>query len=400
MHLLYYIGKFDTCYMIYPNFSEFAKYFVHFHLRLEIPRLHVNLLLNKFTKLFLFSSCLSFLMPYFAEAQWKPKLDPSRSNPGISVNALLLGRGGNKGKSEESETPNGFHIQELETRFTSNVDTYFRGDIVLAVENEEGEFKVEPEEIFVETLSLPYFTVKAGKFYALIDRHNHLHTHSFPFIDSLVVNESILGEEGLNEVGVSVSYLFPTPWYFEVVGQGFSGRNEELFNSDTQNDVAGVLFVQNLWDLSDAATFEVDFAYGNGENSFDGRTSLFGASMTYKWRPVKKSIYQSFAWTTQYLRAHRDKAEENEKVGGISSWIMWQFAKRWWLQGRGEYLGLPGPEEGKTRKYSVLLGLVFTEYSALRLQYDYVNRDSEEKHEHRVSLQFNVSLGTHPAHYY
>lgn len=323
-----------------------------------------------------------------------------RSNPSISVNALMLGRAGNKGNNADSENPNGFQFQELETRFTSNIDAYFRGDITLAIEKEDGEFIVEPEEIFVETLSLPSFTIKVGKFYTLLGRHNHLHTHSFPFIDKPLTNEILLGEEGLNEMGLAVSYLIPTPWYFEVVGQVFSATNEVLFNSSTQNDVAGVLFIKNLWDLSDASTFEFDLGYGNGKNSFGGTTHLYSASMTYKWRPIERSMNQSFLWTTEFLQSHRERAVEDVRVGGVSSWMQWQFARRWWLQGRVDYLGLPKQDIGATRKYSALFGFVPTEYSALRLQYDHISQDSEEKSEHRVSLQLNVALGTHPAHNY
>ena len=324
----------------------------------------------------------------------------SRSNPSISINALMLGRAGNKGRGEDSESPNGFQLQELEARFTSNIDAYFRGDVTLAVEREDGEFIVEPEEVFVETLSLPGLTIKSGKFYALLGRHNHLHTHSFPFIDKPLTNETILGEEGLNETGLAVSYLAPTPWYFEIVGQGFSATNETLFNSPSQDDVAGVLFIKNLWDLSDASTFEFDLGYGNGKNSFDGTTHLYNASMTYKWRPIEKSVSRSFSWTAEFLQSYREKAVEDVKVGGISSWAQWQFARRWWLQGRGEYLGLPKQDPGADRKYSALVGFVPTEYSSLRLQYDHINQDFEEKNERRLSLQLNVSLGTHPAHSY
>ena len=355
-----------------------------------------------FIKRMFFIFCFYFANSQFIKAQVSStsQVNSPRSNPSISVNVLMLERAGNKGHSAISENPNGFQFQEIETRFTSNIDTYFRGDVVLAVEKEDGEFIVEPEEAFVETLSLPGFTVKAGKFYALFGRHNHLHTHSFPFIDKPLTNEILLGEEGLNETGLAVSYLVPTPWYFEVVGQGFSATNEILFKSSTQDDIAGILFIKNLWDLSDAATFEFDLGYGNGKNSFDGTTHLYNASVTYKRRPIKKSTNYSFSWTTEFLQSYRENATEDVRVGGISSWVQWQFARRWWLQGRGEYLGLPKPNTGIARKYSALVGFVMTETSALRLQYDNINQSSEEKDEYRVSLQLNISLGTHPAHNY
>ncbi len=343
-----------------------------------------------------------FITPQFLKAQVSSfsQGSSSRSNPNISINVLTLGRAGNNGGSALSKNPNGFQLQEVEVRFTSNIDSYFMGNVVLAIEKEEEEFKVEPEEVFIETLFLPSFTIKAGKFYALLGRHNHLHTHSFPFIDKPFINEILLGEEGLNEGGLALSYLVPTPWYFEIVGQGFSATNEVLFNSASKNDITGVLFIKNLWDLNDTSTFEFNLAYGNGKNSFNGTTQLYSASATYKWRPIEKSTHHSFSWTTEFLQSHREKATENKEIGGMSFWVQWQFARQWWLQGRGEYLGLPKPDAGAITKYSALIGFVLTEYSALRLQYDNINQNSEGENEHRVSLQLNVSLGTHPAHDY
>ena len=325
---------------------------------------------------------------------------PSGANPAISVNVLMLGRGGNKGNDAASESPNGFQFQEVETRFTSNIDAYFRGNVILAVEKEGDEFHVEPEEVFIDTLSLPSLTLKAGKFYASLGRHNGLQTHAFPFVDQPITNEYILGEEGLNETGLSVSYLAPTPWYLELVAQGFSATNETLFNSPTQDDMAGVLFVKNLWDLSDSSTFEFDLGYGNGKNSFAGVTHIYSASATFKWRPVERSTSRSFSWTAEFLQSQRENAPVDPRVGGVSTWVQWQFARRWWLQGRGEYLGLPKPDDGITKKYSALVGFVPTEYSALRLQYDNIDADGEERPENRVSIQLNVSLGAHPAHSY
>ncbi len=325
---------------------------------------------------------------------------PVISNPKISVNALMLGRAGTKGNDVNSENPNGFHLKEAELRFTSDIDAYFRGDVILAVEKEPGQdFKVEPEEVFVETLSLSAVTIKAGKFYGSIGRHNHLHTHAFPFVDAPLTNETILGEEGLNESGVSVSYLLPTPWYFELVAQGFSATNETLFNSNTQDDMAGVLFIKNLWDLSDSTTLELDLGYISGQNSFGGLTQVYSVSTTFKWRPIERSTGNSFLWTTEFLQSDREKAPQDIRVGGLSSWVQWQVFKRWWLQGRGEYLGFP-KDSGISRKYSALVGFVPTEYSSLRLQFDEIDEASEVKNEQRVTLQLNVSLGSHPAHSY
>ena len=149
-------------------------------------------------------------------------------NPAISVNGLFLGfygsdtlerdfafsphglelvthqdeshetGGAHEGEVHHHGLPdeNGLSVQEVEVRLTANVDAYIRGDVTLAIPGTEG---LEVEEGFVETIGLPNITLRAGKFFSALGRHNRLHTHAFPFIDPPVAHERLLGGEGLNE---------------------------------------------------------------------------------------------------------------------------------------------------------------------------------------------------------
>lgn len=326
----------------------------------------------------------------------------SKTNPATSVNGLFVGRAGTDGGSVTSEAPNGFAVQEVETRFSANVDPYFRGDFTLALHREPGEIRyaIEPEEAFVETLSLPSVTLRAGKFLAFFGRHNTFHTHSFPFVDMPLANQRILGEDGLSEPGVAASYLVPTPWYLEIVAQVFKGVTDNLFNSSDQGAVAGILFIKQVWDLSDSSTAEWSVSAGAGANEFRKTTQLYDTALTLRYRPVEKSAYHSIIWTTEYLSGFREGARTDVNQGGVATWLQYQFLKAFWVQGRAEYLGLPKPSGGDIGKGSLLLGYIPTEYSALRLQYDAIHDASKADLEHRVTLQLNVSIGAHPAHSY
>ena len=145
-------------------------------------------------------------------------------NPAISVNGLFLGYAtsavfvrepafGEDHDSEEIESPDAEHahglpentglsVQEIEIRFTSIIDAYFKADVILAIPGTEG---IEVEEAAITTTSLPNITVKAGKFYGDFGKHNLLHTHAYPFIDPPVVHERLLGGEGLNEIGIGAN---------------------------------------------------------------------------------------------------------------------------------------------------------------------------------------------------
>ena len=325
------------------------------------------------------------------------------ANPDMSVNGLFSYRNGTEGSHRDADSSNGFLFQEAELRFAANIDAYFRGDFILAVEKEDGEFIVEPEEAFVETLSLTDLTVRLGKFYAFWGRHNQLHTHAFPFVDAPLTSSVILGEEGLNDLGISLAYLLPAPWYMEIVLQAFSAENVGLFDSESQNDVAGIYFLKNLWDLSGDSTLELDLSYGNGRNVNLEPNHIYNVTLSYKWRPVVKSIYHSFSWNTEFTRAEKLVDETGTNLGrtiALSTWVQYQMAQRWWIQARLESVELQDLAIDSLNKYSALVGFIPTEYSGLRLQYDSIDDPNAAEKEQRVTLQLNVSMGVHPAHSY
>ena len=328
----------------------------------------------------------------------------NKSNPDISLNGLFTYRTGSEGNDPSKEATNGFAIQEVELRVTSNIDNNFRGDVTLALEKENGAFGIEPEEAFVETLSLPNVTIRAGKFFAFWGRHNQLHTHAFPFIDAPLSRESLLGEEGLNESGIAISYLTPLPWYSEVIAQALEGSNTNVFGSNSKDDIAGVLVLKNLWELDDSNTFEIDLGVGTGHDINSQQNHIYNATVFYKWRPTVKSTTTSFSWTTEYSLAEKvfdESGAAQGRISGLSSWAQYQFAKRYWVQARTEVVEfLSKTSKGATKKNSLLVGWVPSEFSSLRLQYDGIEESGVVSKEHRVTLQLNISMGAHPAHGY
>lgn len=316
-------------------------------------------------------------------------------NPAISANGLFLGSYTSR-EEEGAEPGTGMHIQEMEVQLTSFVDAYFKADVILALPGGQG---VEVEEGYVLTQGLPYnLALKAGKFYAELGRHNTLHTHAFPFIDPPLVLERLLGEEGLNETGLGLSTLLPLPWYAELSGQVFNGDNA-LFASPRGRDLLYVSHLKNFWDLGDAATLELGGSWAGGDNQDQEQSSLAGADLTLKWRPPRRSLYRGLVWQSEYLYAHRGLPVGAEKQGGFYTLLQYQFARRWWVQGRYDLFGLPrraGAE--REHRLSGLVAWVPSEFSALRLQYSRLDREGGT--ENQVLAQFNFTIGSHPAHRY
>jgi hypothetical protein len=318
-------------------------------------------------------------------------------NPDISVNFLGLYQNHDKGGFDSD----GLSLQEAELQFMSDIDPYWRASALFSVAKEGSDWKFEPEEVFAETTALPYVSLKAGKFKAAFGKHNILHTHTFPFIDAPEVNTLLLGEEGLNEAGISASVLFPhVPWFMEWTLQVLKGDSEVLFKSDSSKDFAEVLHLKNLFDLSDSTTLEFGASTALGANSLNGNTSAFGGDLTLKYRPSSGGKYRSIVWAVEYLNLNRSMFLELAKVDGFSTWTLYQFAERWNAGLRYDLVGaFQKKETPHIQKGSVIIGFNFSEFSGLRAQYDYSDRGLGEK-VHHFGLQLNMTMGAHPAHAY
>ena len=323
-------------------------------------------------------------------------------NPSIGSNFLILGRGGSRGLDPVSNDRNGIALQEAEVQLSADVDVYFKANALFSVSRPtpQQSYETDPEEVYVESLSLPLVTLKIGKFKAALGKHNELHTHAFPFIDQPLINTAVLGSEGLNEPAVSASLLLPTPWFSEVTVQEIGAENGTLYNSSRTGDLATVARLKNLWDLSTDLTLEWSLFGTGGRNQYDRGSRAWGSELTMKWRPSRGGKYQSLAWTTEYLNATIKGNPLGNNIGGIASWVQYQFAQRWSALARYEYVGLPIAEFSSSQtKQSALLGFAPTEFSGFRLQYDHI-RDSLKVEGHQVALQMSVTIGAHPAHTY
>jgi hypothetical protein len=355
--------------------------------------------------------------PILAPTQSSPSFLPTRGssfNPDIGINTLILYQNSNRGNDVTAEDRNGFNLQEAELQFAADVDPYWRFSSIFAIHQEyeagppiERPWVIEPEEAFAETLAVPSVTLKAGKFKTAFGKHNTLHTHAFPFIDAPIANQTLLGDEGLNDTGASLSALLPTPWFLEITAQAVSGKSEGLdyFDSASPNDVVGILHLKNLWDLSDDLTMELGTSGASGKNPDQRTTNLWGGDLTFKWRPDARKD-RAIVWSTEGLSRDLNRLAFRERGSGVASWIQYQFNRRWWAQIRGEYLQVKqqdptaiNPISEYQRKQSALIGFIPSEFSGIRIQYDRLD-DSAVKPEQKVMLQLNYSIGAHPAHVY
>ncbi|MBI5428291.1 MAG: hypothetical protein HZA02_08455 [Nitrospinae bacterium] len=332
-------------------------------------------------------------------------------NPAFSVNGLFLGAyRSEKNKDQTADVKTGLNVQELELQATAYIDTYLRGDIVLSLPTAES---IEIEEAIVDFVPMRNLSARAGKFLAAFGKHNQLHTHQFPFIDAPLANKEIFGDS-LNEKGLGLNWIAPSPWYSEVNFQLLEGENAAALNSRFNDDFGYLLHNKNLWDLNEDATAELGGSYLYGKNHAEthNATRAVGGNLTVKWKPVRRAIYNTLIWQTEYLAAFKENGIDPDTgvklyddKGGVYTSLQYQFARRWWVQGRYDYFGLHTANDANDKqRWSGLLVFAPSEFSAVRLQYnrlDYANSATLGlQNEHQVLLQLNFTMGSHPAHKY
>ena len=111
-------------------------------------------------------------------------------------------------------TRTGFTLQQLELHAESKVDQYFdlQANLVFS------EYGVEIEELYAQTLSLPWsLQVRVGQFLIPFGRINPTHPHTWSFVDQALMVGTYFGGEGGRGMGVETSWLLPIPWYAKAV---------------------------------------------------------------------------------------------------------------------------------------------------------------------------------------
>ena len=374
--------------------------------------------------------------------QWSPAqpitlLSMGKSYMNISFDGLFAAAGSTAEDLETLETgghdPNqrGFTVQNLETTFEGAIDPYFKGqaNIVFQIDK-DGESFLEVEEAFLTSMSLPLnLQVKAGTFFTEFGRLNPFHPHAWDFADQPLVNGRFLGPDGLRNPGVRLSWLAPTDNYTELFftvqdSQGetaYSFRNEEeLFGREAvetrvraMEDMLYTPRITTSFEVTDETTvlLGASAAFGPNSTGRDKDTLIYGLDMFWKW----KSSYASggfpfVTWQTEVMGRRFEAGEDVDAAlpdetmdnWGTYSQICWGFKKRWVAGLRGDYVN--GEEEAVDplgfERWRLSPNLTFypSEFSKIRLQYNYDDILGSDSTEHSVFLQFEFLLGSHGAH--
>ncbi|HBI23719.1 MAG TPA: hypothetical protein DDX84_05875 [Nitrospiraceae bacterium] len=345
----------------------------------------------------------------------------------------------------------GFTVQNVELSFTGAVDPYVNGEahIVYFLDPLTGETRVEMEEAFVTTSSLPYgLQVEAGHFFTEFGRINPRHPHQWHWQDQPIINTRFFGPDGMRGAGFRLGWLMPLPWFSELHfglqnanGETMSSflASEEFFDERPignrpfieqevkgLNDLVNLVRIDNSVDLSEDVTAKIGFSglYGPNATGANGETIIYGADLVLKWRSAEQIrgwpflILESEIMKRDYkAAAYFDDSdpfnvmniqEETLKDWGFYTQILYGFTAGWaaglryeYATGSGESIG--GRNNDSFRddrsRFSPLLTWMPTEFSRFRIQYNYDRSEYlNDKEAHSVWLGIEFMYGAHPAH--
>jgi hypothetical protein len=302
--------------------------------------------------------------------------------------------------------------------------------------------------------------VKAGYYLTEIGRINPTHPHAWDFLDQPIINSRVLGPDGLRQTGARVAWLAPLPWFSELyLGiQNASGETTASFDASgsffndrpiggrpwTQRDTAGfgdMLYSArwaNSFDITDevAAIIGGSAVYGPNATGSAGHTWIYGADLTIKYKPTGNNRGGPFiTWQTEIIRRdyHADAgvvdpdripggpddvaiASDDLHDWGFYTQVIYGFIPDWAAGLRYEYVTASGqsvdpltgamishnddPFRDDRHRISPLLMWRLSEFSRLRLQYNYDHAAHLNHDAHSVWLGIEVLFGAHPAHNY
>ncbi|MCG8673186.1 MAG: TonB-dependent receptor [Pseudomonadales bacterium] len=335
----------------------------------------------------------------------------------------------------------GFNLREQELTLSASVDNYFDGFVVIAVSEEE----VEVEEAYFVTRSLPNgFTVKGGKFFSGIGYHNSKHVHSWDFVDQNLAYGALLGDHGLVDKGLQLTWLPSTSTYALFGVEWLQGSEQERFGTvmeEPEEDLGldeeetgpkiVTAFVKVSPDLGDDHALQVGAWYAQAkqdqqelhhehdgdeeELGLEGDASMWGLELVYKLDSTEAYGAGDLTVQAEYLMQNKDWEimngdEAGEDVSGEQDGFYLQtvygIAPRWKAGLRYDVTGLTNdlelPEEtesfDESDRISAAVTFYPTEFSFIRLQYATADIAESDENIDQVFLQFNYSLGAHGAH--
>mgnify|MGYP006289614631 FL=1 len=349
----------------------------------------------------------------------------------------------------------GFNFRSAEIAISATVDPYFDANLMLAL---DGDSELEVEEAWFQTRALPHgLKVRGGKFLSGVGYANSQHPHEWAFVDQNLAYLNLLGDHGLRDTGVQLTWL-PDWGHYTLFGfEALQGDQEKLgaLAGDELIEEAAAEAGVSEYELGLGSTrhgprlytafvkYAPDLGYdhalqlglwGGWANqhteiheepvihALQGNASMWGLDAVYKYDAggthgagdvivqgeylwQRKDLNLSFHETNPALvGAEREFTQDGFYLQGLFG-----IAPRWKAGLRYDKVGLTNRldsggstlrEWDSSDRWTAALTWNPTEFSQLRLQYAKadITIDGQSEDFDYLYLQYVMSLGAHGAH--
>lgn len=317
---------------------------------------------------------------------------------------------------------NRFFPREVEINLFGRIDPYAEGmvrfEFAEEFENGERATRASLAEAYLTLLTLPFGTrLSLGQVPVQFGLLSPLHREALPQPDPPQVLLRFLGEEQFRETGAQLSWIAPTPVFFEAIVGVFNGDNETSFGRGRIKDPLVTGRVRTFFELTDTSAIQLGASVASGKTADDFRSTLIGFDAKYKYRP-EGWLHPLLTVAGEALFSRRNTEVFIEEEDGsitarkrrLDRYGFYAYAEvqpfRRWAAGvrydRTEYPADPG-HEWAVEPY---LAFLPSEFLRFRLAYKhtdrsvplFTNRGVPVRSFDEVLLQATFFLGAHPAH--
>jgi len=332
----------------------------------------------------------------------------NRGIPGFTTNGL--------------DRSKGFTVDSAELFIFSPIDPYSNLYANLPIDKNG----ISIEEAYIVTTALPEgWQIKGGKFKSNFSRIDAQHPHAWDFFDIALPYRAFLGDEGLGgENGVQLTYLPALPVYLLFGVETLQGENSLLFGQAAEEGPhAFTSFVKSSVDTSDysALYFGPSVLFGKTDNTnilpgaeVRANSALYGLEAVWKW---KRTNREALTIQSEYLLLTQSGTATDSTTGVADSLKRKQDGfyvqgvyriNRWGVGARYDTLNVfsdafeqAGVQHnfGKPWRETASLEYNPSEFTRVRLQVSHDKSDTlTGRTNDEAILQFNFSVGAHPAH--
>ena len=318
----------------------------------------------------------------------------------------------------------GFSLGESELVVSSNIDPYFRGQLVASLTPDNS---VEVEEAFFQTLALGHgFTIKGGRFLSSIGYQNQIHQHAWDFQDAPLPYKAFLGGR-LDDDAVQAKWIAPTDLFVELGAE--AGRGRAFPATDPNRNGAGLwtLYGHVGGDIGDSTAWRAGLSYLHASPTdrpmdagatFSGASSLWIADFVAKWSPNGNASVTNLKVQGEYFRRTENgdltfagtPGGYDSRQSGWYAQTVYQFMPRWRVGYRYDRLSHGTVSSVQTAaqlpllltdhnpsRNTLMLDWSLSEFSRFRLQMA-ADKSRAGVTDNQVLLQYILSLGAHGAH--